>query len=143
MSGFPSRLPDIQLRGDEIQLSVPKGYRVAFRSCVSIRSTHCARRALGSKGSAKIPCFPCNFVAAEFHDAQGLGRLTVICQDVFGDPKVRRNARRRRERWNEIVVRQEEARHRALEHHDLDFGVRLDLSDNAVQLRNILGDQKC
>src|SRR5215469_12119557 len=36
----------------------------------------------------KILCFPCNLVAAELHDAHGVGRLTVICQDVFGDPKI-------------------------------------------------------
>ena len=37
----------------------------------------------------KILCFPCNLVAAELHDAHGVGRLTVICQDVFGDPKIK------------------------------------------------------
>src|SRR6516225_2314724 len=36
----------------------------------------------------KILCFPCNLVAAELHDAHGVGWLTVICQDVFGDPKI-------------------------------------------------------
>jgi hypothetical protein len=38
-------------------------------------------------------------------------------------------------------VRQEEARHRALEHDDLDLGVGLDLGDDAVQLRNGLGTE--
>src|SRR5262245_17658695 len=36
----------------------------------------------------KILCFPCNLIAAELHDAHGVGRLTIICQDVFGDPKI-------------------------------------------------------
>src|SRR5690348_567893 len=36
----------------------------------------------------KILGFPCNLVAAELHDAHGAGWLTVICQDVFGDPKI-------------------------------------------------------
>src|SRR6516162_11426961 len=36
----------------------------------------------------KILCFPCNLVAAELHDAYGVGRLTVIGQDVFADPKI-------------------------------------------------------
>src|SRR5437016_12860616 len=36
----------------------------------------------------KVLCFPCNLLAAELHDAHGVGRLTVICQDVFGDPKI-------------------------------------------------------
>src|SRR3974390_822236 len=36
----------------------------------------------------KILRFPCNLVAAELHNAHGVGRLAVICQDVFGDPKI-------------------------------------------------------
>src|SRR5271170_5668317 len=36
----------------------------------------------------KVLCFPRNLNAAEFHDAHGVGRLRVICQDVFGDPKI-------------------------------------------------------
>src|SRR6516164_997150 len=36
----------------------------------------------------KILRFPCNLVAAELHDAHGVGRLAVICQDVFSDPKI-------------------------------------------------------
>src|SRR5690348_3372776 len=37
---------------------------------------------------SKILCFPRNLVAAELHDAHGVGRLTIIGQDVFGDPKI-------------------------------------------------------
>src|SRR5262249_2860968 len=40
------------------------------------------------KRICKILCLPRNLVAAELHDAHGVGRLTVICQDVFGDPKI-------------------------------------------------------
>src|SRR5271170_5232972 len=36
----------------------------------------------------KVPCLPRNLVAAELHDAHGVGRLAVICQDEFGDPKL-------------------------------------------------------
>src|ERR1700683_5006291 len=36
----------------------------------------------------KVLCFPRNLVAPEFHDAHGIGRLAVICQDEFGDPKI-------------------------------------------------------
>ncbi len=36
----------------------------------------------------KVLCFPRNLVASELHDAHGVGRLAVICQDEFGDPKV-------------------------------------------------------
>src|SRR5262245_58217580 len=36
----------------------------------------------------KILRFPCDLVAAELHDAHRVGRLTVIGQDVFGDPKI-------------------------------------------------------
>ena len=35
----------------------------------------------------KVLCFPRNLVATELHDAHGVGRLAVICQDEFGDPK--------------------------------------------------------
>src|ERR1700733_2983435 len=36
----------------------------------------------------KVLCFPGNLVVPELHDAYGVGRLGVICQDEFGDPKV-------------------------------------------------------
>src|SRR5271155_4921911 len=36
----------------------------------------------------KVLCFPRNLVAPELHDAHGAGRLAVICQDEFGDPKI-------------------------------------------------------
>src|ERR1700676_2080508 len=36
----------------------------------------------------KVLCFPRNLVVPELHDAQGVGRLAVICQDEFGDPKI-------------------------------------------------------
>jgi hypothetical protein len=36
----------------------------------------------------KILCFPRNLVAPELHDAHGVGRLAIICQDEFGDPKI-------------------------------------------------------
>src|SRR3984885_14710095 len=36
----------------------------------------------------KVLCFPRNLIALELHDAHGVGRLTVICQDEFGDPKI-------------------------------------------------------
>src|SRR5277367_312604 len=36
----------------------------------------------------KVLCFPRNLVARELHDAHGVGRLAIICQDEFGDPKI-------------------------------------------------------
>src|ERR1700741_263533 len=36
----------------------------------------------------EILCFPRNLVALELHDAHGVGRLAVIRQDEFGDPKL-------------------------------------------------------
>src|SRR5580693_3095202 len=36
----------------------------------------------------KILCFPRNLVVPELHDAHGVGRLAVIRQDEFGDPKI-------------------------------------------------------
>jgi hypothetical protein len=36
----------------------------------------------------KILCFARNLVVPELHDAHGVGRLAVICQDEFGDPKM-------------------------------------------------------
>jgi len=36
----------------------------------------------------KVLCFPRNLGAPELHDADGVGRLAVICQDEFGDPKL-------------------------------------------------------
>src|SRR5512132_106173 len=40
------------------------------------------------EGIRKVLCFPRNLVALELHDAHGVGRLAVICQDEFGDPKI-------------------------------------------------------
>src|SRR6201993_4607542 len=36
----------------------------------------------------KVLCFPRNLVVPELHDAHRVGRLAVICQDEFGDPKI-------------------------------------------------------
>jgi hypothetical protein len=36
----------------------------------------------------KVLCFPRNLVAPELHDAHGVGRLAVIGQDEFSDPKI-------------------------------------------------------
>src|SRR6202162_3539945 len=36
----------------------------------------------------KVLCFPRTLVVPELHDAHGVGRLAVICQDEFGDPKI-------------------------------------------------------
>ena len=36
----------------------------------------------------KVLRFPRNLVVSELHDAHGVGRLAVICQDQFGDPKI-------------------------------------------------------
>src|SRR5215469_2586917 len=36
----------------------------------------------------KVLRFPGNLVVPELHDAHGVGRLAVICQDEFGDPKI-------------------------------------------------------
>jgi len=34
----------------------------------------------------KVLCFPRNLIVPELHDAHGVGRLAVICQDELGDP---------------------------------------------------------
>src|ERR1700727_1463182 len=36
----------------------------------------------------KVLCFPRNRIAPELHDAHGVGRLAVICQYEFGNPKI-------------------------------------------------------
>src|SRR6201987_867355 len=36
----------------------------------------------------KVLCFPRNLVVPELHDPHGVGRLAVICEDEFGDPKI-------------------------------------------------------
>ena len=36
----------------------------------------------------KVLCFPRNLVVPELHDAHGVGRLAVIRQDEFGNPKI-------------------------------------------------------
>src|ERR1700722_620611 len=36
----------------------------------------------------KVLCLPRHLVAPELHDAHGVRRFAVICQDEFGDPKI-------------------------------------------------------
>ena len=36
----------------------------------------------------EVLCFARNLVARELHDAHGVGRLGVIQEDEFGDPKI-------------------------------------------------------
>jgi hypothetical protein len=36
----------------------------------------------------KVLCFPRNLAVPELHDAHGVGRLAVICQNEFCDPKI-------------------------------------------------------
>src|SRR5579871_3654758 len=42
----------------------------------------------GLERIGKVLCFPRHLVAAELHDAHGVGWLAVICKDEFGDPKI-------------------------------------------------------
>src|SRR5262249_53750463 len=42
----------------------------------------------GHKWIRKVLRFSCDLVALELHDAHGIGRLAVVCQDEFGDPKL-------------------------------------------------------
>src|ERR1700757_5238170 len=36
----------------------------------------------------KVLCFPSNLAVPELHDADCVGRLAIISQDEFGDPKI-------------------------------------------------------
>jgi len=36
----------------------------------------------------KVLCLARNLVVPELHDAHGVVRLAVVCQDEFGDPKI-------------------------------------------------------
>ena len=54
--------------------------------CLSVRPIERAMRKL--RRIRKALCFPRNLVVPELHDAHGEGRLAVICQDEFGDPKI-------------------------------------------------------
>src|SRR5271157_2671874 len=36
----------------------------------------------------KVLCLPRNLIAGELHDAHGVGRIAVVGQDEFGDPKI-------------------------------------------------------
>src|SRR5262249_10366914 len=74
-----------------IMLQTAKGAIVSEFSrleimCPSVRPIE---RAWGShERIRKVLCFPRNLVVPELHDAHGVGRLAVICQDEFGDPKI-------------------------------------------------------
>src|SRR5271167_2705306 len=69
------------------QMSVPLANSRASRLCVHPFDPLSAR--CGShEWIRKVLSFPRHLVAAELHDAHGVGRLAVICQDIFGDPKI-------------------------------------------------------
>jgi hypothetical protein len=42
----------------------------------------------GLERICKVLCFPCNLVAAELHDADGVGRPPVIRQNILGDSEI-------------------------------------------------------
>ena len=60
---------------------------VAFRLLVHPFDPLCAPGARRER-IGKILRFPGNLVADELHDAHGVGWLSIICQDVFADPKI-------------------------------------------------------
>src|ERR1700744_2540475 len=68
-------------------MAVPVASSRASRLCVNPLDPLSAR--CGShEWIRKVLCFPRNLVATELHDAHGVGRLAVIRQDEFGDPKI-------------------------------------------------------
>src|SRR4029077_11147959 len=54
----------------------------------SIRSTHLSARCGSHEWIRKVLCFSRDLDAVELHDAHGVRRLAVICQDELGDPKI-------------------------------------------------------
>src|SRR5262249_34266060 len=54
--------------------------------CPSVRPIERAMRE--PRRDPQSTVFPAQLVALELHDAHGVGRLAVICQDEFGDPKI-------------------------------------------------------
>jgi len=64
----------------------------AFEACVSRLCVHALDPLRSPCGShewiRKVLRLPRNLVVFELHDAHGVGRLAVICQDEFGDPKI-------------------------------------------------------
>src|SRR5580700_140655 len=68
-------------------MALPLANSRASRSCVHAfdpLSAGCGSR----EWIRKVLGFPRHLVAAELHDAHGVGRLAVIGQDEFGDPKI-------------------------------------------------------
>jgi len=68
-------------------LVAPSGGCAAGRLCVDPfdpLSAECG----GHEWIRKVLCFVRNLIATELHDANGVGRLAVICKDEFGDPKI-------------------------------------------------------
>src|ERR1700727_1985085 len=61
-------------------------------SCVSRSCVHPFDQLSAPCGShewiRKVLCFPRNLVSPELHDAHGVGRLAVICQDECGNQKI-------------------------------------------------------
>src|SRR5215472_18473647 len=75
------------INGTTIRKIASRFILAASRSCVhpfDPLSAPCGSH----EGIRKVLCFPRNLVALELHDAHNVGRLAVICQDEFGDPKI-------------------------------------------------------
>ena len=68
-------------------MAAPLASSHASRLCVHPFDPLSAR--CGShEGIRKVLRFSRNLVAPELHDAHGVGRLAVVSQDEFGDPKI-------------------------------------------------------
>src|SRR3981081_4665569 len=78
------RILDVWMKGGQIgrSLANSRPSRLCVQSFDPL-SAPCGSHEWIRKGL----CFPRNLVVPELHDAHGVGRLAVICQDEFGDPK--------------------------------------------------------
>src|SRR3984957_8272426 len=71
----------------QTQMVVPLANSRASRLCVH-PFDHLSAKCGSHEWIRKILCFSHNLVAPELHDAHGIGRLAIICQDEIGDPKI-------------------------------------------------------
>src|SRR5271169_5602805 len=98
MRGCSTTIPHIirfDFSGNDVyqDLMEARGHPIpAKRDCFMVLCVHpfdpLSTRCGSHEWIRKVLCFPRNLVVPELHDAHGVGRLAVIRQDEFGDPKI-------------------------------------------------------
>src|ERR1700722_5116199 len=76
-------IPELSFRGSSVSLVNCRASRLCVHPFDPLSAPCWSHERI-----RKVLCFPRNLVVPELHDAHGVRRLAVICQDEFGDPQI-------------------------------------------------------